>query len=79
MGMSEADCREVRDGASDYSDGESSTSLTTRIKSHLGLCNDCDGWFRTLAATVGLARDLPQEEVPDSLKQRIREISRGSQ
>lgn len=75
---SEVDCGDVRANASDYIDGESSQSLTHRIKDHLGLCKDCNGWMRSLAATVGFTRDLPKEEVPDSLKEKIRNITSGS-
>lgn len=74
----DVDCGEVHANASDFIDDDCSPSLTHRIKAHLGLCRDCDGWVRTLAATVGLARDLPQEEVPESLKQKIRDISESS-
>ncbi len=73
---SEVDCGDVRDNASDYIDGDASPSLTHRIKDHLGLCKDCNGWVRSLAATVGFTRDLPQEEVPDSLREKIRNISK---
>lgn len=72
------DCDEVHANASDFIDDDCTPSLTHRIKAHLGLCRDCDGWVRTLATTVGIARDLPQEEVPDSLKQKIRDISESS-
>lgn len=68
-------CEDVHSSASDFIDGDSSPSLTNRIKRHLGICKDCDGWVKTLAVTVGLTRDLPQEEVPESLKQKIRDIS----
>jgi len=71
---SEIDCGHVRDSASDYIDGDAAPSLAIRIKSHLGLCGDCNGWVKTLAATVGFTRDLPPEEVPDSLRQKIRNI-----
>lgn len=69
------DCTEVRSNASDYIEGESSPSMTHRIKDHLGLCKDCNGWVRTLAATIGFTRELPQEKVPESLKEKIRNIS----
>ncbi len=72
------DCREVRANASDYIDGDSPQSLTHRIKDHLGLCSDCNGWVRTLAATVGFTRQLPKEDVPDSLREKIRKIPDGS-
>jgi predicted anti-sigma-YlaC factor YlaD len=72
-------CKEVRSSASDYVDGEASSSLTEVIKRHLGLCRDCDGWVKTFATTVGLVRQVPQEEVPESLRQKIREISDSKQ
>ena len=71
------DCVEVRDNASDFIDGEVSSGLTTRIRHHLGLCADCDPWFTSLAQTVGLVRQIPQKEVPDSVKEKIDEITNG--
>ena len=75
--QSEVGCSEVMAHASDYIDGDSSPSLTHRIKDHLGLCRDCNGWVKTLAATVGFTRELPQQEVPDTLKKKIRNIPDG--
>ncbi len=75
---SDVDCGEVRASASDYIDGEATPSLAHRIKDHLGLCRDCDGWVKTLAATVGFTRDLPKQQVPDSLRAKIRDIPRDN-
>ena len=69
------DCGEVRGNASDFIDGEVSTRLTTRIRHHLGLCIDCNGWMTSLAQTVGLTRLTTQHEVPDSLREKIARIS----
>ena len=71
------DCAEVRDNASDFIDGEVSSRLTTRIRHHLGLCADCDPWFTSLAQTVGLVRQIPQKDVPGSVKEKIDEIANG--
>ena len=68
-------CKEVRSSASDYVDGDAEESLTEVIKRHLGLCRDCDGWVKSFATTVGLVKQVPQEEVPESLRQKIRDIS----
>lgn len=68
------DCDEVHDNASDFIDEDATPRLTTRIRHHLGLCTDCNGWVTTLAHTVGLLRQVPQREVPDSLKRKISEI-----
>jgi len=43
----------------------------------MGLCADCDPWFTSLAQTVGLVRQIPQKEVPDSVKEKIDEIANG--
>lgn len=69
------DCDEVHDNASDFIDGEVSMKLTTRIRHHLGFCKDCDSWVTTLAQTVGLLRQIPQQEVPDSLREKIGKIT----
>jgi hypothetical protein len=44
---------------------------------HLGLCNGCDGWLKSLAMTVGLMQDTRNVEVPESTMERIRAISRS--
>ena len=69
------DCGEVQTNASDFIDGDVSPKLTTRIRHHLGLCNDCDGWVSSLAQTVGIVRQSPQHEVPESLMNKISKIS----
>jgi hypothetical protein len=69
------DCGEVRDNASDFIDGDVPASLTSRIRHHLGLCNDCDGWMTSLAQTVGLVRQTPQHSVPDSLKEKLKNLT----
>lgn len=69
------DCDEVRDNASDLIDGEMTARLTTRLRHHLGLCTDCDSWVASLAQTVGLLRQIPQQEVPDSLRDKISKIA----
>ena len=69
------DCGEVVGNASDFIDGEISPRLTTRIRHHLGLCTDCNGWVTSLAQTVGLVRETRQHEIPDSLRDRISRIA----
>ena len=69
-------CEEVRASGSDYIDGECEEEIHSRIMEHLGLCRDCDSWLKSLAMTVGLLRDTPEIEVPESTMKRIREITR---
>jgi|GEM_PF-587607 hypothetical protein len=68
------DCGEVRDNASDFIAGEVAMPLTSRIRHHLRFWNDCDGSMTSLAQTVGLARRAPQHNVPDSLKEKLKNI-----
>gem|GEM_PF-846111 len=63
-------CSEVKDNASDFIDGEVSPTIATRLKHHLGICDNCDGWMASLAQTVGLLRQSPQHEVPESLRRK---------
>ena len=70
-------CNELRENGSDYIDGECENEIHSRIMDHLGLCNDCDGWPKSLAMTVGLMRGTPNVEVPESTMARIRAIFRS--
>ena len=69
------DCGEVRDNASDFIDGDAAMPLASKIRHHLGFCTDCDGWMTSLAQTVGLVRQTPQHSVPDSLKEKLKNIT----
>ncbi len=69
-------CDELRQNGSDYIDGECEEEIHSRMLYHLGLCSDCDGWLKSLVMTVGLMRETPDVEVPESTMERIREISR---
>ena len=63
--------------ASDYLDGDLPDSLANRVRFHLGLCDDCDGWLSGLWSTINLLRGLPRVETPRSLLQRIRSLPDG--
>ncbi|MDP6823311.1 MAG: hypothetical protein QF554_08475 [Dehalococcoidia bacterium] len=69
-------CGEVRESGSDYIDGDCEEQVQSQIMQHLGLCTDCDGWLKSLAMTVGLLRETPEIEVPESTMERIRGIQR---
>jgi len=70
-------CDELRENGSDYIDDECENEIHSSIMDHLGLCNDDDGWLKSLAMTVGLMQDTPNVEVPESTMERIRAISRS--
>lgn len=68
-------CREVKDNASDYLEGDASPSLAERIRIHLAECRDCDGFVGTLRATIAALRNLPVQSPPDSTLERARKIA----
>jgi predicted anti-sigma-YlaC factor YlaD len=74
--LAHGECAEARANASGYVDGDIAPTLGDRIKRHLGVCQGCDGWVKSLGATVGLLRALPKEQPPESLRQAIRDASR---
>ncbi|MBT3943208.1 MAG: hypothetical protein HOC77_00100 [Chloroflexi bacterium] len=69
-------CDELRASGSDYIDGECEEEIHSKIMEHLGLCTECDSWLKSFAMTVGLMRDTPEVEVPESTMERIRAIKR---
>ncbi len=69
-------CDEIRENGSDYIDGDCEEQVQSQIMQHLGLCTDCDGWLKSLAMTVGLLRETPEIEVPESTMKRVRGIGR---
>jgi predicted anti-sigma-YlaC factor YlaD len=70
-------CREVRDNASAYLEGEARPRLAERIRQHLGACRDCDGFVGTLKATVAALRNLPVEKPSEATLDRVRRIARS--
>lgn len=71
------DCREVRENASAYLDGEARAPLAERIRLHLAACQNCDGFVGTLRATVAALRNLPVEKPSDATLDRVRRIARN--
>lgn len=72
------DCTEVRVRGSDLIDEDCPEPLGARIRTHLGLCTDCDSWFRSLALTVGLLREIPEQKVPESTLEKVRQATHGN-
>ena len=65
------DCRELLGGLSDYVDGTADDALCAEIERHLAGCDDCRVVVDTLGKTISLYRTLPEEEVPDDVRDRL--------
>lgn len=68
-------CREVRDNASEYIEGDARPPLKERIRIHLAACRDCEGFVGTLRATIAALRNLPVQEPPGATVEKARKIS----
>ena len=64
-------CQEVVELASEYLEGAMTTGQMTRFELHLNLCDGCSSFVEQVRATVGLARALPEEEIPEELKAQL--------
>ena len=69
----EPTCQEVRERSSEYVDEELSGSLLQRFRQHLRDCQNCNAFVATLRATVLAVRNMPRQQAPPELLQRLQE------
>jgi anti-sigma factor RsiW len=69
--MTNATCRDLLDGLSDYLDGDAPSELCAEIERHLADCDKCRIVVDTLRKTVTLYHQLPQPEMPASARERL--------
>lgn len=69
--MTNATCRDLLDGLSDYLEGDAPSELCAEIERHLAECDKCRIVVDTLRKTVTLYRQLPQPEMPESARERL--------
>jgi predicted anti-sigma-YlaC factor YlaD len=61
-------CREVVGLASEYLEGAMTTEQMTAFEMHLNFCDGCFRFLDQVRTTAGMARALPEEEIPDEIK-----------
>ena len=69
----ESECARVRALSSDFIDEELDEESAEKVRAHLKWCDDCEGFFNTLRATIGLLRSSKRQEAPPPLTERIRQ------
>lgn len=69
-------CREVFALLSEYLDGEIDPAVCTGFEEHMDDCSPCQAFLESLRRTVDLARSLPDQELPEELKQELIEAYR---
>ncbi len=69
-------CREVFALLSEYLDGEIDPAVCTGFEEHMDDCPPCQAFLESLRRTVDLTRSLPDQELPEELKQELIEAYR---
>jgi anti-sigma factor RsiW len=64
-------CEECIDLLVDYLEGELPAERARALEIHLDLCPPCVAFVRTYKGTVDVARNLPVDEIPPELTQRL--------
>jgi anti-sigma factor RsiW len=66
-----ARCQECIGLLVDYLEGELSPERARALDIHLEMCPPCVAFVRTYKGTVDVARNLPLDEIPPELTQRL--------
>lgn len=64
-------CSHLLENLSEYLDGEASEAVCAAIERHLASCTDCRIVVDTMRQTVYLYRQLPQPEMPETVRERL--------
>ena len=66
-------CREVVELVSDYLEGALTPPQMTAVEVHLNFCDGCFTFLDQVRTTAATARALPEEQIPDELKDKLLE------
>lgn len=55
----------------EYVDGSIDSALRAALDRHFAGCRDCHAFLRTYEETVGLTGELPEDEIPDAVRERV--------
>lgn len=69
-------CEDVAAVLREYLDGSLDPELTAIIERHLQDCPDCTAFTRTYAEVVKLTGELPVDEIPEEVCERVRHALR---
>jgi len=65
-------CKEVTELVTDYLEGRMKLADRLRFQMHLGMCKRCRAYVRQLKATVAALGDLPEDSMPDDVRDEMR-------
>ena len=64
-------CSQLMAQMPDYLDGEARASICRELEKHLQSCEDCRVVEDTIKKTIALNRNVPREEVPSAVHERL--------
>ncbi len=75
-------CQQVTEIVTDYLEGEMPLWQRMQFQLHIGMCRHCREYLRQMKATIETVGRLPDEPIPDDVKEelrsRLRNLSTGS-
>jgi anti-sigma factor RsiW len=67
----EVACRQLVELLTDFLEGALDESTRTRVEQHLVWCPGCTEYLRQFRATIGAARRLAEEDLPERVKENL--------
>ena len=64
-------CREITELITDYMEGQLGFMESLSFQMHLGLCRNCRNYLHQLRQTVKTLGRLPDEPIPDDVKDEL--------
>ena len=64
-------CQEVVGLASEYLEGAMRPAQMAAFEMHLNFCDGCFRFLDQVRTTAGMARALPEEEIPDEIRAQL--------
>lgn len=66
-------CQQITELVTDYLEGRMGLADRMRFHVHLGMCKHCRAYLRQMKATVAALGHLPDEPMPDDVRDELRE------
>jgi predicted anti-sigma-YlaC factor YlaD len=66
-------CKQVTGLVTDYLEGRMGLGDRMRFHVHLGMCKSCRAYLRQMKATVAALGHLPDDPMPDDVRDELRE------
>jgi anti-sigma factor RsiW len=65
-------CKQVTELITDYLEGRLDLIERMRFQMHVGMCKHCRAYLRQMKATVAAVGQLPDEHLPDDVRDEMR-------